>query len=144
MIEQILLGIKENIVLVGISLLMLIAGTIAAFKKHGIKRVLLGKSNEHLELIYKKDNGNIEWKKSIKVWLIIITGGMNILAVFLLILILFLAYAYQHDIKATRSNDDKLCKELGTVYVSNDQLEEYYAERENYGLDNIIIPNSNS
>ena len=130
MIDRIIAGIIENWFLVGLSFFLLVAGTITAYRKFGIKRVLLGKKNDQRELIYREDDGSIIWRPTLKTWQIILTGGMNLLTVFLLIMLLALSFIYQHDIQASRDNDELLCKTFGTVNPSQEQLEDFY------GIDN--------
>lgn len=129
-IDQIIAGIIENWMIVGISLLMLVGGTLAAYQKHGLKRVLLGKRHDGRELIYRVD-GRIDWKPTLDSWLIIITGGMSLLSVFLIMMLLALSFIYQYDMKSTRDNDELLCKTFGTTIPTTDQLEEFYENNEN-------------
>lgn len=119
-------GIKNNLFIVIISLLMLVGGTLMAYRKFGIKRVLLGKRYDHRELVYKNEDNTIQWKETLRTWKIILTGGMSLLSIFLLIMLLSLAFIYSHDIKATRDNDELLCKTFGTINPNQDQLDEYY------------------
>ena len=84
MIETIIQGIKENWLIVGLSIFMLIGGTIAAYKKFGIRRVLLGKSHDDRELVYRREDNSIIWKDTLKTWSIILTGGMGFLTTFLI------------------------------------------------------------
>jgi hypothetical protein len=139
MIETIIAGVKENLFLVGFSLLMLIGGTIASYKKFGLKRVLLGKKHDHRELIYRRKDNSIIWKETLISWKIILTGGMSLLTIFLIIMLLSLSFIYKHDIQATRENNYKLCQAFGTTEPTPDQLENYYGEpgllEENLKLD---------
>lgn len=120
--EQIIQGIINNIWMVGFSLLLLVGGTFQAWRKFGLKRVLLGKKNEHRELVYKRESGSIKWRETLGTWFIIFTGGMNVLSLFLLLILIILSFVYQHDIQATRSNDEKLCQEFGTIYPTRADL----------------------
>lgn len=126
MIERIIAGIIENWLLVTVSFLMLVVGTATAYKRYGLKRVLLGKKNDNRELIYRSNSGKIIWTSTAKTWIIILTGGMKALTLFLLIMLLALAFIYQHDIQATRDNDNLLCEEFGTIYPTQEQIEVYY------------------
>lgn len=99
---------------------LIIAVTIQTYRKFGIKRVLLGKKHDDRELIYRT-NGKIDWKPTLKSWKIIVTGGMDTLTIFLIILLLLLSYMYVRDINATRVNDDKLCKAFGRVLGVSEQ-----------------------
>jgi len=128
MIEIILQGIKDNWLIVGLSLFMLVAGTIAAYRKFGLKRVLLGKKNDDRELVYRRQDNSIIWKDTLKTWSIILTGGMGFFTVFLIIMILILSFVYAVDMNATRSNDELLCQAFGTTEPTPEQVEEYYAE----------------
>jgi len=119
-------GIFENWFIVLVSFVMLVVGTVAAYKKHGLKRVLLGKNNDSRELVYKRTDGSIIWSSTLKTWGIIFTGGMSLLSLFLLVMLLVLSFVYQHDIAATRHNDELLCQTFGTINPSQEQLEEYY------------------
>ncbi len=129
MIEIIIQGIKDNLVIVLISLAMLIFGTLAAYKKFGIRRVLLGKRHDNRELVYRKQDNSIEWKETLKTWKIILTGGMSFLTIFLIMMILVLSVVYAVDMRSTRTNDELLCREFGTTNPEQEQMEEYYAEQ---------------
>lgn len=140
MIEIILQGIKENWLIVGLSLFLLVGGTIAAYRKFGLKRVLLGKKNEDRELVYRKENGSIMWKETLKTWSIILTGGMGFFTVFLIIMILILSFVYAMDMRSTRTNDELLCQAFGTTQPTEEQMEEYYAiERGEIDLENLEL-----
>lgn len=128
MIETIIEGMMNNWMIVGFSFFALVFGTWAAYRKHGLKRVLLGKTNDDRELIYKKENGDIIWGKTLKSWKIIVMGGMSLLTVFLLIMVLVLSFVYGMDMRATRVNDEIFCREFGTVNPTETELENYYAE----------------
>lgn len=144
MIETITKGIIDNWVIVGLSLFMLIGGTISAYKKFGLKRVLLGKKNDNRELVYRREDNSIIWKDTLKTWGIIITGGMGLFTMFLIIMILVLSAVYAMDIKATRTNDELLCQAFGTTQPTEQQMEDYYArERGEFNIDDIKIVESN-
>lgn len=113
-----------DMIIILASLAMLIMGTLIAYKKFGLKRVLLGKTNDHLELIYY-NNGKISWKPTLKSWKIILTGGMSLLSIFLLIMLLILAGLYAKDINAQKQNDEIFCQKYGTVYPTEEQLKDY-------------------
>lgn len=138
MIELIIQGMKDNWVIVGLSLFMLVAGTITAYKKFGLKRILLGKSNDHRELVYRRGDESIMWKETLKTWKIILTGGMSLLTVFLIMMLLILSAVYAIDIKSTRINDEKLCRAFGTTEPSQEQMEAYYGMGE-INLEDINI-----
>ena len=138
MIEAITQGIIENWMMVGVSLFMLIGGTIAAYRKFGLKRVLLGKTNEDRELVYRREDESIIWKETLKTWRLILTGGMSLFTLFLMFMILILSAVYAVDIKATRINDELLCKEFGTVSPTQDQMEIYYGAKK-VDINNIIF-----
>lgn len=104
---------------------LIVAVTIQTYKKFGLKRVLLGKRYDNRELVYRT-NGKIDWKSTLKSWRIIVTGGMDTLTVFLIILLLLLSYMYIRDINATKINDDKLCRAFGRVLdVSEEDIIRY-------------------
>lgn len=106
-------------------LVVIVMSTIVTYQKFGIKRVLLGKKHDSRELIYYNENG-IDWKPTLRSWKIIVTGGMDTLTIFLLILIITLSFIYSHDMTATRLNDDKLCKAFGRVLdVSEEDIINY-------------------
>jgi hypothetical protein len=110
---------------------LIIAVTIQTYKKFGLKRVLLGKRNDNRELIYRT-NGKIDWKPTLKSWKIIVTGGMDTLTVFLIILLLLLSYMYIRDINTTKMNDEKLCRAFGRVLnVTEEDIVRY---NENNGV----------
>ncbi len=132
--DRILAGIIENWFLVALSLLMLVGGTAAAYKKFGLKRVLLGKKNDDRELIYRRQDESIEWKETLKTWWIILTGGMSLLTLFLLTMVLVLAFVYAVDMSSTRTNDELLCREFGTTQPSQEQMEDYYASKRGQGI----------
>lgn len=142
MIETIINGIIQNWLLVTLSFLMLVLGTYAAYKKYGLKRVLLGKSFDDRELIYTKFDDSIDWKPTLKSWKIILTGGMSTLTIFLLIMILALSFFYARDLRSQIENDEMFCKEFGTVKPTQEQLEEYYRKERGYAyFDEINFSN---
>ena len=124
-LSQISTGILDNWLIVSFSLFLLLFGTIIAYQRFGIKRVLLGKKNDDRDLIYFTDNNRIDWLPTFKTWFIILTGGMSLLSIFLLILILLLSFFYVTDINSTRQNDEILCQTFGTVFPSESQLSSY-------------------
>lgn len=128
MLDLIIQGMKENWLIVGLSLFMLVAGTIAAYRKFGLKRVLLGKKNDDRELVYRREDNSIIWKDTSKTWSIIMTGGMGFFTMFLIIMILILSFVYAMDIRSTRINDELLCQAFGTTQPTEEQMEDYYAE----------------
>ncbi len=138
MIEVIIEGVIENWYIVLASLFMLVGGTIAAYRKFGLKRVLLGKTNEDRELVYRREDESIVWKETLKTWRLILTGGMSLFTLFLIFMILILSAVYAIDIKATRVNDELLCREFGTVSPTQEQMEVYYGVRE-VSIENIIL-----
>lgn len=140
MIDLILQGIKDNWLIVGLSLFMLVAGTVAAYRKFGLKRVLLGKRNDDRDLVYRREDGSIVWKDTLTTWSIILTGGMGFFTVFLIAMIILLSFVYAMDMNATRTNDELLCQAFGTTEPTEQQLEDYYAEeRGEVDLENISV-----
>jgi len=125
--------------IVTISLFLLIFGTIQAYRKFGLKRVLLGKKNDNRELIYRTKNNEINWKQTLKSWKIILTGGMDLLTIFLVIILLILSFAYSNDIKTIKNNDYKLCNIFGTTNPTTTQLTNY----NNLNISNIINGKNN-
>ncbi len=144
MIELIIQGMKDNWLIVSLSLFMLVGGTIMAYKKFGLKRVLLGKKNDDRELVYRNEDGSIIWKDTLKTWSIILTGGMGFFTVFLIIMILILSFVYAVDMRNTRTNDEMLCQAFGTTQPTESQMEDYYAEqRGDMNLNNVNVGNIN-
>lgn len=135
-INRIISGIILNKEIVGLCFLLLIVGTIVAYKKHGLKRVLLGKKHDSRELIYYKEN-KIEWKPTLTSWKIILTGGMDILTLFLILILIILSFLYAHDIESTKSNDNLLCMQFGTIYPTEEQLDRYNAQQNPSYIPNI-------
>lgn len=137
MIEIVIEGIKSNWEMVLASFVMLVAGTIITYHKFGIKRVLLGKHNDHRELVYYDEQGKILLKPTLNTWKIILTGGMNTLSLFLIIMMLFLSYSYYHDLKAIRENDEEYCQTFGTVFPTEEQIERYRKGDDFMDLDSL-------
>ena len=138
MIDRIISGIMSNWIIVTISFALLVGGTIAAYQKYGIKRVLLGKKNDNRQLVYRRGDGSVVWGETLKTWQIILTGGMSILTLFLIFMLLALSFIYQHDIQATRENDEKLCQEFGTVFPTKEQVEAYNDRNKQINLTEVL------